>query len=588
MSFFSLSFLFPLALAAFPLAAIINYLPYRAKKESTRKPVPTFFLLSQFKIETQPISRAFPPLRYFFELFIISVLIITLAQPFFSINQKKVAVLIDNSFSTWAKTSKGSSYSDIIEGIDTLNTPPLDVYDMFLSSSPSAPTQDYHQQPTYTEDKIDYAIDKILSNDTYERVIVFTDKTYLKTSPSWISVRTFNDYITKNNISLGSCSWISESKKITSEIHSSSSKISSLYISVTEVKSGKIILKQKVDLPPFSKETFELGPLETKSSLLKVTIFPEPASNAIVEDDQQHVNRDQKTSSILVKSPRTLQDLGLEGIKSFKFTHFSDKNSKRNLIGTIYHQTLPPKKIQSPTLVIAPPEKFHGGIMVKPGSLITFIESGHLISKYLEYRSITLPYHTTFTPPQHSNEILRTNGGTAIWTKTIQSGSKPSRLAVSGLELLPFQGSKVPFSSILFLNMLNWTFSSENTTDQIRPYSLISKDFSESVLFYPLNTTASFPEKKTTPFSPTVPGTIISTNGKTKGEVRRVSFIDEKESNLHNNQPLVLNKNRPNTVKNNSIQDYTYWLVLLLAAIWIFDTLLFYTFRGKLGKKLKT
>jgi hypothetical protein len=580
-------FLLPLAFVAAPLLAYLNYLPYRSHKDVKTVPVTTLFLLRQFIVEPQKQARRVPPLRYFIELFLIATALLLISGPYLRDADKKVAILLDDSFSTFANGKNGSIFSEMKKETLNLRRGFSKVYDTFTTSTFPEPADALENLlPTYTRDNIDNTVQRLLSNPKYERVVILTDKNVPADVPKNVSVRSFNNYKTKENVAISRVRYDSKNKRLSLDCRSFSRLATTVNIRVFDIlKKEQIFLEQR-KLPPQSTTLVNVGPLTLDQSqvtdgLFKVDITPLDTNDAIAEDNLALFSSRSDVPRIRVHSDLSLERLGLARIPTYRFEASENKPenieaTQTDVIGDIFHKQTPPSDIQRNTLIINPASGYFGQTSNPGGAPITFIKLDHTITKYLELKNETLPPHSTFVLPQDAFAVLRSTFGPVIWTKT--QASNDHILTVSGLELLPFSGKNSPTSSVLLLNLLDYTFSPDALSETNATKILKNARKYESFDFVNLE---GISEKNVTPDLINSLGFIRYKLPNMKANLKTLAFFAESESNV--SQPKTLNfsnissSKEKEAIKESPLSELFYLIVtILMILILIGDAILFY------------
>jgi len=586
-----ISFLFPLIFVAAPILAYLNYLPYRSHKDTKTVPIPTLFLLRQFIVEPKKQARRVPPFRYFLELLLITAALLLISGPHLTGADRKVAILIDDSFSTFANGKNGSVFSEMKKEALNLRRGFSDVYDIFTTSTFPEPVDSVDNlSPTYTKDNIDNTIQRLLSNRKYERLVILTDKNVPLDVPKNVSVRTFNNYKTKSNVAISRARYDSRLQIIALECRSFSISATTVNIRVFDIVRNQQIFLQQSELPPQTTTLLNIGPLTLNQSqiddgLFKIDMVPLNVEDAILEDDVAFFSSHSEVPKILVHSEMSIQDLGLSRLPIYRFetnqnTTENNNTDENEIVGDIFHKQAPPSEIKRNTLVINPPTGYFGATSKPGGASIAFIKLDHPITKYLELKNDALPPHSTFDLPQDAFTVLRSTYGPVIWGET--HAANEHTLTVSGLEVLPFVGKNSPASSVLLLNLLEYTFSANALTEN-KIYEIVkNKSSYEHIEFV---TPDGVTEKKVSPnLLIKSPGFIRYKIQNKKPKTETLAFFAETESNP--SQPGFLNfSNLPSSKANENVEDSPlselFYLIvtILMISILIGDAVAFYSRR---------
>jgi hypothetical protein len=586
-----ISFLFPLIFLAAPILAYLNYLPYRSHNEVKTTPIPTLFLLRQFIVEPQKQSRRVPPFRYFIQLLLIAAALLLISGPHLKGAEKKVAIIIDDSFSTFAKGKGDSVFFDMKREAINLRKGFTDVYDIFTTSTFPEPINSLDGlSPTYTKDNIENTIQRLLNNSQYERLVILTDKNVPADVQKNVSVRSFNSYRTKSNVAISRVRYDSLNRTISLELRSLSNSATTVDIQVFDVTQKRQIFLQQKELPPQGTTPLSIGPLtlnqtQIKEGFFKVKIIPRNADDAIEEDNIAFFSSNYEIPKILVHSNISIQELGLSRISTYSFetrenAAENNKLDQTEIIGDLFHKQLPASEIHRNTLVINPPPGYFGATPNPAGASIAFIKLDHPITKYLELKNNTLPHHSTFTLPQGAFAVLRSTYGPSIWAET--HASNEHILTVSGLEVLPFSGRNSPASSVLLLNLMEYTFSTNSLAEN--RITNILKNQGKYEYIEVITPEGAIKKKVTPELIKKSLGFIRYKMQDKNPRTEPLSFFAEAESNT--NQPGQLNFSNLSSSKVNEnvepppLSEFFYLAVtILMITILIGDAIAFYSRR---------
>lgn len=585
------SFLFPFIFLAAPILAYLNYLPYRSHQDVKTVPIPTLFLLRQFIVEPQKQSRRKPPIRYFIELLLIIAALLLISGPYLRGAEKKVAIIIDDSFSTFARGKNASVFSEIKKEASNLRKGFSDVYDVFTTSTFPEPVDSIDNlSPTYTKDNLDNTAQQLLSNKKYERLIILTDKNVPTDAPKNVSIRSFNNYKTKLNVAISQARYDSRDQTISLECRSFSESATTIDIRVFDVAKKQQIFLQQKQIPAQSTTILDVGSLslnqsENNDRLLKIDIVPRDVEDAITEDNVAFLSSHSEVPRILVHSELSIKELGLSNLPSFRFeagdgSAKGDEIDKSEIIGDIFHKQAPTSEILRNTLVINPPQGYFSAISNPAGASIAFIKLDHPITKYLELKNDSLPPHSTFNLPQDAFAVLRSTYGPVIWADT--HASDEYILAVSGLEMLPFTGRSSPTSSVLLLNLLEYTFSTKASAENKVSAILKNQQKYEYIEFI---TAEGRIENGVTPeLMKRSLGFIRYKIPNKKPKTEPLAFFSETESNTE--QPGTLNfsnmsfSKTTENIEESPLSEFFYFVVtMLMISLLIGDAIAFYSRR---------
>lgn len=571
----------------------MNYLPYRSLKERNNKRVPTLFLLKTFEIQPRQQRAKIPPLRYFIELLIILLTLFLIATPYINQNAERIAIIIDDSFSTFAHTKNGTVISDIKKSASLLLKGYSDIYEVYLASNPHTKVLDINKiTPAYSKDNLSQAIQHLTSQKKYERYIVFTDHAVPNTIAPNISIRSFNDYHTSNNVALVGADYNPQSKILTVNCRSFSENSTTVSLDIHDVLSEEKLYVKNILLPAKSTTSHSvslaLNEQQKNYGLFRVQINPYGTEDSIIEDNITLFNGGGNLPVVLVHSDKTIEELGLNKIPNYIFRLFDNSNISEAQ-GEIYDNKAPINlnELSLNTLVINPSndsQQFKG--QNNPAAPITYLKLNHPITKYVESYGKIIPPHKTFKINTSAYSILRSSYGDVVWGTTSNQESSNEDVnsgegniaIVAGLKLLPFEGKTEPTSSILLLNMLNFAFGDDlkQTSRTIRR-SIIDNPDTQFITYngqqienHQIDLDRFF-------------GFIVSKSSKNDhSDILPITFYSDDESNIWNHKNFQFKMDNEN--KHIQIQEFDRYtphaiivtIIILAMAILTIDALILY------------
>ena len=297
------------------------------------------------------------------------------------------------------------------------------------------------------------------------------------------------------------------------QLHGAVKKVSSVMI--YKKLTRKVVVKKKIKLPlRFFLELTALGLLvlaltEYKESSFALRAMEDKGTKvgeSAKKADSSQVARSAE-ADILVVSPLTKNELGLNKVKNFNFEVVSAKTaqdmskerlSRHRLL--IFHRSAPPSAEKIPTLLVLPPEDNpvfplvtgHDGeaLNVKLPKVTSF-DSSHPIVSYLRLGLLAPPSSLIFNPPKWAEAVIGTERG-AMLVAGVSSGV---RFAGVGFEIFPFDGVNTPLESILLFNLIDWL---ENKDEAAENSVNVQKDTVGNLLTADLSSVASIFAEATT------------------------------------------------------------------------------------------
>lgn len=547
----SLSLGAPYLLVVFPLGMAYLFYVYRKGGKPKAVVISSLLVLRQF--EGKPTSRTKfkPPLRSLLELLFFLLLALGSAKLARLAEARDVTVIVDNSFSTKARTEGGApvwdnikteaeSYLSSLSGSTRIRLYATAPTTHLVSDDSLSPTQARELlkklQSEYGEDELELLLTKLTQGRTNAETIVFSDKEMAVSRPA-LSMRTAAN-LPKYNVAIVEASTTQEKVSVSVVMEGNAPLKTELHLDAIDNDSGGARVigsdKRELDLTPGAKvvASFDL-PKRAKSAKISLPSLPE-SRNSLKEDDIVWINTSRTPKEITVVSP-TGGSLGLDQIPFItvraKTPEQYDPSSPAG--GYIFHRAVPDSLPSTPSLIVLPPPgnriapTVTKGGEVKPAQVTRWADS-HPITRYLTLTSLAFTEALPLQPVEWSRELISSTAGPIA----LVGEPLAEKVAVLGFEIFPFDGAKAPTVSILTLNIFKWLFDTSSQGAGIAKASLPLKlgEGIESVRY--LETNEAIEKAQDGSFTPPQTGLIVfkGANGY-KGQLA-VQFFSERESSL--------------------------------------------------------
>lgn len=473
----------PIILTAIPLGLGLLVVIFRRRGLGAPRVVSTLFLLTKLP-ERLTARRSFvPPLQFWLELLILSLLALAGAGLYVSSNSSRVAVVIDSSKSMGTLSRDGESRLQAAKRLSRLDvtldgaTSRFTIFAAHHSlsalsarrvSAPAALEAIESLPQTLYSDNISAAIAPLIASKEYDAVWVYTDKMLAQRSSS-SAVRVVS--IPTNSENLSNV-WVRsldtrESQNgpmITAEIVSSSPDTLGVEISASCFGSNYPLAPVEsitVSLAPHQSTQTLLGPLSEKWSYCKVSaaLHGSSSTDALDLDNDGWIARSSPDDSVVLVSALSATELGLSTLPGITLGAQgpTDNLSYRR---TIYHRGSPRSVPHAPSLVVFPPAgalAWTGATVaqtIDSNSSVTRWAEAHPVLRYVQPSLLVLPEHSVIECPDSATPILFSSRG-AIACAGEEHGA---RYVITGFELFPFDGIRSPTLSVLTLNAVRWLF----------------------------------------------------------------------------------------------------------------------------------
>ena len=484
---------------------------YRRRGERGQTIVGSLLILSRIPNPEKPKNSRIPPWRFFFELLLALILLLAVGGLAYQEEQQQAALLVDNSLSMAAVNHKAPLpetllASAIERASNALDTIPNNATVTLFTSAPqlreiakSSSASDISE--AFGQLRAEYAPDNLqatvaqLQERGFAKILVFTDKTLTEQTQSsnLVSEPIWGEQARSGaaNVALSALT-LAPAK---SEANESSEQSILVELSSFGASSGTALLtvqpfgpngeqlkatKLPVQLAPntLQKDTVKVnlaGAVGVKASLEQI----KPAeADWLKEDNERWLSLKSSQHPIVVISPFKLNELGLAALPKYSFVQCSPEDlltCAKGARSAILHRVqlhggllkgLAGVGVNSAVVIMPNPKSslLPADSACQDAALTTWREGDELLA-YLTLAALKLPSCQTFslkgTLPAWASALIDSTAGTVALTGKLEGLST----VVLGFELLPFQGRRSPFGSVLLLNSLKWLErSSANST----------------------------------------------------------------------------------------------------------------------------
>lgn len=560
----------PWAIIGIPLVLGWLVYVYRQRGQGLRLPVSTVLLLKQLKSVSRSRRSFKPPLRFFFELLGLSLLVLALAQLYRVGTEERYTILIDNSLSSGQldssqtpQVSLENAKQQVRSFLGSLTASAK--IELFTTSpqlqalgdgpvSPREATAALDQVAVaFTADDLETALTRLAERTDVGQIMLTTDRPISDQSPTSsvrpLYYRSANDPGTRGNVAIlainAQATNASEagSEVLELKLGNFSLSASAVTVSLEALESNQ----DEVRFRPIQSQTLELAAREVSTIKLR----PKPGSwrafkislsttspvaqDVLKLDNVAYLSREASTQSIEVKSDLSLGQLGLQRISTFPFTQQNTgETSSAKSRGIIFHRHTPTTFPDQASLVIFPQTS---SAVVEIGkeaqqARITHLELGHPLLNYLSTPKFSIPRLSPLKTPAWATAVIETDKGVAAYAGEYHG----VRSVVFGFELLPFDGSKNPAISILTLNALTWLYGSQGGVGFEGVYNKLNLPESDLISLEgaKLATSGSGSLTKTVATSPGI------IQEKASGKVHAINALIDSESDVAGTRPLSL------------------------------------------------
>ena len=576
----------PWMLLGVPCAVGLLVYVFRVRGTAQQAVVSSLLFLQE--LPRRPVGRKvfIPPLQFWLELAILTLLLLATAGLFLTHSGKQVAVVIDSSLSMGALYGSGGTrleHAKRIAALDITRATNSSTYSVFSSATDLAPLSAPHEASSdavtalqstpqsHRADSLQEHLSSLLADPSYDAVWVYTDREFRNStsSPRLIVNQLPIEPATQTNAWIRGVQRNDDGTLSVLIGYGGASKRDALVDG--ECYNADSTTPQKISplqviLTPNEQATAQLKPPTSTWEYCRVHVRLQDASlfDSLPLDNEGWIARTSSTPSIRVVSSLTPQQLGLPNIPNTSFTTDPTKASEK--LPTIFHRQLPPQEPTSSSLVVLPPV----GPLPWGGSLservpqsrdITRWDSSHPLLAYLNPSLVTLTEVHPLECPATSTPILFSTAG-AIACAGEDNGA---RYLITGFELFPFDGSKNPTISILTLNAFKWLFQSSATMaiGSLPTNLQVAETVTDAEYLQPNN--SALPVKGRN-ISPLHPGIILLNHTDGAHDQIALNAFEDTESNLSQRTTLSVSQQSPLTKPNSSASNsrpLAQWLTYL-------------------------
>lgn len=475
----------PWLLLALPCALGFLVYIFRVRGSSNQTIVSSLLFLKNLPL--RPVGRKtfVPPLQFWLELAIISLLILASAGLFTARSGKHIAVVIDSSLSMGALYGTGGTRLDQarrMAGLDITQSPTASFSifssstELLLLSQPrdgaleaAAAAQSVPQ--SYRADALQEHVTTLINDSSYDAVWVYTDHELLNpaASPRLVSNSLPIDPTAQTN------AWIQGLQHETTE--------SSPSITADVGYIGAVDRSARVDGSCFDTQGAELFTLPPQTLILSrghtshvtlslpsttwsycnVHVRLQDASlfDSLPLDNEGWIAHRSSQGNVALHSELSTQALGLTSIPSLGIEAAS---SDSRSAPAIYHRLAPSALPTTSTLVVLAPTGPlpWGGASLQDTDAreVSRWDESHPILTYVKPSLLLLSDIRPLECPPTATPILFSSRGPLLCA----GESFGARYVLSGFELFPFEGKKNPTMSVLTLNIFKWLFDSPLST----------------------------------------------------------------------------------------------------------------------------
>lgn len=455
------SALTPVFLLGIPASFLFLIILYRNRTSFKNITVGTHFILSTLTATSKKKKLFNFPLRFFFDLIILSLFFLIFSKIFFKEVSKVKTIILDNSFSTNAYGISGNKrISDIrAKALSFMNDNQSSLFNIYTSTP--------NLMLIAKEANIDFA-KRVIANIGPVNKSFTINIDQLKSTDITIigdgalesnSVVNYQSVFDKplNNIAIDSVTEASLNTIDVKLVNFSAKNLNrngilNLYKNENEfIESQDIIFNNNRDI----NASFKIQ--DSGDYLLK---FSTKDFDSIKEDNEFKFKIDVKAKIIGVYSNRGKAELGLNKLGSFKFISLKEY-PKANVLFKIYDSVILNKiTIASKSNIFLNLPKSDGDFFDIKNTAneieISYWDKSAPLLNYLDFSDIKLNKAISFNPKNNSKSLIGSVNGSHL-----VSSDSENKTIISGFDIFPFNPNTNKFKSILLLNIFKELSSSK-------------------------------------------------------------------------------------------------------------------------------
>ncbi|HEY7318395.1 MAG TPA: BatA domain-containing protein [Candidatus Binatia bacterium] len=470
-----MEFLNPAALYGL-LALPLLLIPYLIRRKPKRVVFSSLLLFSEPKVRaaSRPLGRLRLPLIFFLQLLLLTLLILALGEPVFSLRASNIAIVLDNSASMQTIEGQQTRFA-LAQGKARGLLNDLGIagkVDLYLTTPRLERVRGANFQPTEAaavlmalspydlgDTAIDYqrSLGQMAKDRKYDRVFLITDH---PAGGQTDTLRVISVGEPKNNLAVTSfnvshTSLVSSGLEATAEITNYSTKDERVKVTL---RGGTAMIASRdlsVAAGETARATFAGFPAHP---YYEVEI---DARDALPLDNQRFaVPPGTQNLRILGVSPKPQALSSLRSIGGVTLDLIApEEYDKANRTGyglEIFHYATPPVLPENPALFVLPPDDNPLVELAKPVArpAVSSWHEPHPLTRYINFALFRPEFSRPLKPRLSGEKIIESAAGTLVFA-TEQGGF---RRAVLGFDIFPYLGRENLPVSVFTLNLLDWFF----------------------------------------------------------------------------------------------------------------------------------
>ena len=470
-----MEFLNPAALYGL-LALPLLLIPYLIRRKPKRVIFSSLLLFAEpgTRAGGRPLGRLRLPLIFFLQLLLLTLLILALGEPVFSLRASNIAIVLDNSASMQTLENQQTRFAlaqekarelladlGVTGKVDLyLTTPRLEkVRGATFAPAEAASVLAALTPYDLADTPIDYqsSLSQMAKERKYDRVFLITDHPAAGQTDTLrvITVGQPRDNFAVSSFNISHASLVGPRLEATAEVANYSTKDERIRVAL---RGGGVMIASR-DLPVSAGKT-------AQATFAGLPAYPYyeveiEARDALPVDNRRFaVPPAAQNLRILGISPRPQALNSLRSIAGVSLDLIApqeyDKIDRSGYGLEIFHYAAPPVLPEKPALFVLPPDNNPLVDLEKPVSrpAVSSWREPHPLTRYVNF-ALFRPAFSRPLRPRISGEIIIENPAGALVFAAEQRGF---RQAVLGFDIFPYLGRENLPVSVFTLNLLDWFF----------------------------------------------------------------------------------------------------------------------------------
>ena len=479
-----MEFLNPAALYGL-LALPLLLIPYLIRRKPKRVIFSSLLLFTEPAVRAagSPLGRLRLPLIFFLQLLLLTLLILALGEPVFSLRASNIAIVLDNSASMQTLENQQTRFA-LAQGKAREVLTDLGVagkVDLYLTAPRLQKVRGATFEPAeaaavlasltpydLADTPIDYqnSLSQIAKERKYDRVFLVTDHPATGQTDTLrvISVGQPRDNLAVSSLNISHASLVGSRLEATAEVANYSSKdervkvtlrsgdtvIASRDLSISSGKTAQAVFAGFPSHPYYEVEieARDALPLDNR----RFAVLPAAQNLRILGVSP----RPQALSSL-----RSIAGVSLDVIAPQEY----DKIDRTGYGLEIFHYAAPPVLPANPALFVLPPDDNPLVELAKPvaRAAVSSWREPHPLTRYVNFALFRPAFSRPLKPRISGEKIIESDGGTLVFA----AEQRGFRRAVLGFDIFPYLGRENLPVSVFTLNLLDWFFQASGAEGSV-------------------------------------------------------------------------------------------------------------------------